>query len=82
MPQPVLVVNLLPEVDVIEDDEFLSFINLVDYPVWSHSVLPKPLELSGQSQSQVRILCELFNPRPYSLHSSLGNTMELFEEYA
>jgi hypothetical protein len=45
-----LAIDAFSEIDVIEDDLFLGFIYLVDYPILPNSVFPETFQFADESQ--------------------------------
>jgi len=56
-----LAIDTSSEIDIIEDDLFLGFIYLVDYPILPHSVFPETFQFTDESQPQVRVLRKLLD---------------------
>ena len=45
-----LAIDTFSEIDIIEDDLFLGFIYLVDYPILPNSVFPETFQFADESQ--------------------------------
>jgi hypothetical protein len=55
-----LAIDTFSEIDIIEDDLFLGFIYLVDYPILPNSVFPETLQLTTSGKRHVNMLaCHL-----------------------